>query len=73
MTLKYLILAATAISLCACSHTTQYTSGQDYLNRYDKGAVTLAGHNGSIEADIRNIAAVEPDLQFPARIGLARI
>ena len=73
MTLKYLILAATALSLCACSHTTQYTSGQDYLNRYDTGAITLAGQNGSIEADIRDIAAVDPDLQFPARIGLARI
>lgn len=73
MTLKYFILAASAFSLAACSHTTQYTSGQDYLNRYDKSAVSLAENSGTIEADILNIAAVEPDLQFPARIGLARI
>lgn len=73
MTLKYFILAASALTLAACSHTTQYTSGQDYLGRYDKNATTLSAGNGTVESDIRTIAAVEPDLQFPARIGLARI
>ena len=73
MILKHFILAASALTLAACSHTTQYTSGQDYLNRYDKSAATLSASNGTIESDIRNIAAIEPDLQFPARIGLARI
>jgi len=73
MTLKHLILAAGTFALCACSHTTQYTSGKDYLERYDKSAATLTSNTGSIDADIRNIAAIEPDLQFPARIGLARI
>ena len=73
MKLTHLILAAGAATLCACSHTTQYSSGQDYLNRYDKSAVSLAANSGTIEADIRAIAAIEPDLQFPARIGLARI
>jgi len=73
MILKHFILAASALTLAACSHTTQYTSGKDYLNRYDKSAATLSASNGTIESDIRNIAAIEPDLQFPARIGLARI
>lgn len=73
MTLKHLILTAGIFSLAACSHTTQYTSGQDYLTRYDKSAATLTASNGTIDSDIRNIASVEPDLQFPARIGLARI
>ena len=73
MTFKHLLCAAAAFTLAACSHTTQYTSGKDYLKRYDKSAATLTTHTGSIDADIRNIAAIEPDLQFPARIGLARI
>jgi len=34
---------------------------------------TSVGPNSTINADIRSIAAVEPNLQFPARIGLARI
>ncbi|MDB2437184.1 hypothetical protein N9W89_00590 [Hellea sp.] len=73
MTLKHLILSISALSLCACASTTQYTSGQDYLARYDNSAVLSASSSGSIESDIRTIAAIEPDLQFPARIGLARI
>jgi len=73
MTLKHLILSAGLLSLCACSHTTQYTSGQDYLKRYDRSTATFTPSNGSIESDIRSIAAIEPNLQFPARIGLARI
>jgi hypothetical protein len=73
MTFKHLFCTAAAFTLAACSHTTQYTSGQDYLKRYDKSAATMTAHSGSIDADIRNIAAIEPDLQFPARIGLARI
>ena len=73
MTVKHFTLTAAMLSLAACSHTTQYTSGQDYLKRYDKTVSSAAPISDSIEADIRNIAAVEPDLQFPARIGLARI
>ena len=73
MTLKHLILAASAVSLAACSHTTQYTSGQDYLKRFDNSTALSSTHDGSIEADIREIAAIEPSLHFPARIGLARI
>lgn len=73
MTFKNLLCAAAIFGLAACSHTTQYTSGKDYLKRYDARTAFHAPSTGSIEADIRNIAAVEPDLQFPARIGLARI
>ena len=73
MTFKHLILALSAVSLCACSATTQYTSGKDYLARYDRDAAVLSANAGSIEADIRNIASIEPSLEFPARIGLARI
>ncbi len=58
-----------AISLSACS-TTQLTSGSDYLDRYTPQALASSD---SLDEDIRAIASVEPDLRFPARIGLARI
>ena len=66
--------ALSATLLSACETTTQYTSGQDYLARYDNApkANTL-NNNRPIDNEIRSIAAVEPDIRFPARIGLARI
>lgn len=62
--IRTLILLA---ALTACSQTTQYSSGADY--------VAARGVNGAldIDADIARIAAVEPDLRFPARIGIAQI
>jgi len=76
-------LAVIAICLTACETTSQYTSGADYLERYpaqtslteyapSASAAHITGH-ATTDAAIRNIAAVEPDLRFPARIGLARI
>ena len=73
MTVKALLCAAAIFGLAACSTTTQYTSGKDYLKRYDERGTLHVPSGGSLEADIRNIAAVEPDLEFPVRIGLARI
>lgn len=59
----------TALLLSACATVPQYTSGADYLNRYPTTVTT----SSETDAAIRDIAAVEPDLRFPARIGLARI
>lgn len=77
MRIKHLTLALSAITLAACSTTSQYTSGKDYLTRYDRATASLttaqSSAQGSTDLDIRKIAAVEPDLQLPARIGLARI
>ncbi len=84
---KHLIWPALLIVLTACDHTTQLTSGADYLSRIPKSHTHGSSLSGSslsgsslgatgsktVEADIRRIAAVEPDLHFPARIGLARI
>jgi hypothetical protein len=66
------LLAGTAllIGLAACSHTTQTTSGQQYLRDY---AQPPGVKTASIDAEIKAAAAVEPTLRFPARIGLARI
>lgn len=76
-----LALSAAAL-LAACATTSvQTTSGRDYLDRY--GALSDSGLTGepgaqtggaaALDADVRRIAAVEPALIFPARIGLARI
>ena len=80
-------IIAAALCLTACETTSQYTSGADYLSRYPaQSPVEAALHQSSYasasasasavtatDASIRDIAAVEPDLRFPARIGLARI
>lgn len=66
-------LGIAVFSLAGCETTAQYTSGQDYLARYQSSATTVQHPSNGIDADVRAIAAVEPDLRFPARIGLARI
>jgi hypothetical protein len=78
-------LALTAVLLSACDHTTQTTSGEAYLSQYKSVPVTgpariTRADDGtvieevkSIDQRIREAAAVEPVLRFPARIGLARI
>jgi hypothetical protein len=53
--------------VCACSNDIQLTSGAEFVEA--RGTSGLR----PIDADIAKIAAVEPDLQFPARIGVARI
>jgi len=64
-------LAFSGLLLAGCSTTTQMTSGTDYLSRAK--LANVARPATSLEQEIRTIAAVEPDLHFPARIGLARI
>ena len=71
MTLRPLLAAALAITLSACAHTSQMTSGADYLARYDNSPAYASPF--WLDQDIRDIAAIEPDFRFPARIGLARI
>lgn len=68
---RHVLLAAAAAFLsAACASSVQTTSGADYLARYN----TAPGAYGTaLDGEIREIAAIEPDLRFPARIGLARI
>lgn len=60
------------VMVSACSTNVQTTSGADYLARYDAYDTTGVSRS-DLDAEIREIAAIEPHLQFPARIGLARI
>jgi hypothetical protein len=60
------------ISLTSCmSHNIQTTSGREYLSNYptksDFQPVT------ELDTKVAEVAAVEPNLRFPARIGIARI
>ena len=71
MKLKTLALAALIGLLPACSHHIQTTSGQDYLNKYAESDAYR--HMSETNSEIYDIANIEPDLRFPARIGLARI
>lgn len=74
--LKLAGIAALLLAVSACS-TTQTTSGRDYLARYTPQAreSILAGKGASpnLDKQVMEISQVEPDLHFPARIGVARI
>ena len=71
--------AALACALLSACATTQYTSGADYADRtalyYDLPArsATALASTASLDREISAIAAVEPSLVLPARIGLAYI
>lgn len=73
MTLKHLLAASALIALGACTTNLQTTSGADYLARYDASHEIANGAATAVDEDVRRIAAIEPTLAFPARIGLARI
>lgn len=57
------ILIAILLLGAACGPSIQTTSGQSFIERSPD----------QIDADIAEAAGVEPDLRFPARIGIARI
>ncbi|WP_411890067.1 hypothetical protein [Yoonia sp. SDW83-1] len=58
------LIALILLALAACGPSIQTTSGADFI------AATPASF---IDEDIAKAAAVEPNLRFPARIGIARI
>ncbi len=58
---------AIVLLLGGCANTVQTTSGAAFVSGRDGDRIR------PIDADIARIAAVEPNLHFPARIGVARI
>lgn len=64
------LLLGLAFAFVGCNSTTQTTSGRDYISKYEAAPT---GGGQSIDAEIREIASVEPILRFPAKIGLAKI
>lgn len=73
MKLTYVIAIAAALAIGACGTSLQTTSGADYLARYDTSYQASDETAQAIDEDVRRIASIEPNLVFPARIGLARI
>ena len=71
MKFKSAILVTATLLLSGCAYNTQTTSGQNYLDRYAESDAYR--HMSETDAEIYQIANIEPDLKFPARIGLARI
>jgi hypothetical protein len=65
--MRNLMLLPALLLVSACMHTTQLTSGAEYLAATGPSGVI------DVDAEIARIAGVEPDLRFPARIGIARI
>ena len=72
---KFAVLLAFSAALAGCSNDVQTTSGAQYLARYQNVPAASSASAGGINIDqeIRKVAAVEPILRFPARIGLAKI
>ena len=77
---KQLIKISVLVFLTGCSQHIQTTSGRAYLEKYDAmNDYSPDRQNSAIQDSqdinqlIRQAAAVEPVLTFPARIGIARI
>lgn len=63
------VLAVSALlALSGCGSHVQTTSGATYLQKY-----AAPPTDNRIDGEVRQAAAVEPTLTFPARIGVARI
>ncbi len=70
------VAVATALLVAACGHDVQTTSGQAYLaGQQDWRTPTPASARtlSPMDRAVRDAAAVEPTLRFPARLGLARL
>ncbi|MEO1550704.1 MAG: hypothetical protein AAFR93_09765 [Pseudomonadota bacterium] len=63
---RILVLCLALLGLSAC-YSVQTTSGAEYVARTGPSGTT------NIDAEIARAASVEPNLIFPARIGVARI
>jgi len=72
-----LAVVAAVFALAACDSYVQTTSGKEYLSRYEQSQNvnegSLATNMAADNQAVREIANVEPQLRFPARIGIARI
>lgn len=70
------VLPAVVLFLAGCAHTTQLTSGSEYIDRYPDPPLSMAQQytpDRDVDREVLETANVEPMLRFPARIGLVRI
>ena len=71
--ISLLLTSLAALIFAGCDTTTQTTSGADYLSKYPVAKALGTGTHSDVDAEVRDVAAVEPLLRFPARIGLVRV
>jgi len=69
----YALPCAAVLALLGACSTTQLTSGERYLSRSAPLERFTETRPRKLNAEITEIANIEPDLEFPARIGLAKI
>src|SRR5271170_2694301 len=70
-TVSRIALLSALLLLCACESATQATSGRDWLAAHPPQSVDMTP--GNIDQAVRDAAAVEPILRFPAKVGIARL
>jgi hypothetical protein len=69
--LRSCLAVVLTLVMAGCGYTTQTSSGSAYLRSYAEQADL--GSVEEIDEEIRMAANVEPTLQFPAKVGIARI
>ena len=72
--IKSTILIACLTMITACSQI-QTSSGRSYLAKYEQYDATYSSQEKTTDINklVREAASIEPTLQFPAKIGIARI
>ncbi len=76
--MRIILVIIYLLTLTACPHNVQTTSGKAYLAQYptESNYQQASADNSEwrdIDAEVRAAAAVEPQLKFPARFGIAKI
>ena len=73
----YCLSAGLLAVLCACSATTQTSSGSNYLANYppqmSPPPAAPAGRLPTLDEEVAQAASIEPIARFPMKIGLVRV
>jgi len=73
---RWFVLGYFAILASCVSHNIQTSSGKEYLSKYppqNQWQVSEDLVDKDLDAQVAKVAAIEPVLHFPARIGITRI
>jgi len=72
--IRLFIVSLIYFYLTACTYV-QTTSGQDYLSKYptQNEYHERDTFHRNVDDEVKQVAAIEPQLDFPARIGIAKI
>jgi len=71
--IQWLFITFVMTAITACESNVQTSSGTDYLARYSDGERQSVQGSNDIDALVAKAANIEPNLRFPAKIGLVKI